>query len=85
MDLTVSHEALAIILALAALGTVAGLSFMACLVYRSERHSARHFAQMEERFERHFAEMQRLTKAVAGLVYQEEEKTRALLREHGWP
>ena len=76
--MTLSHEALAIILAAI---TLAGFSFMTSLLYLWERDSKRHFAQMEERF----AEMQRLTKAVAGLVYQEEEKTRTLLREHGWP
>lgn len=73
--LPVTHTDLLIILAFTVATTVTGFSFMSFLVYRVIRDS-----------KRHFAEITRMTTAVAGMVYQEEEKkTRALLREHGWP
>jgi hypothetical protein len=72
--LPVTHADLLIILAFTVAITVTGFSFMLYLLFRFEVES-----------KRHFAEITRMTTAVAGMVYQEEEKTRALLREHGWP
>jgi hypothetical protein len=72
--LPVTHTDLLVILAFAIAITVVGFSFMVFLLYRSGRESRQGMA-----------EIMRISKAVAGLVYQEEEKTRALLREHGWP
>ena len=72
--LPVTHTDLLIILACTVAITVTGFSFMTFLVYRVVKDS-----------KRHFAELARMTTAVAGMVYQEEEKTRAWLREHGWP
>jgi len=70
--LPVTHTDLVVILAFTVAVTVAGFSFMSLLVYRMEKESRLALA-----------ELMRMTRAVAGLVYQEEEKTRALLREHG--
>jgi hypothetical protein len=72
--LPVTHTDLLVILAFTIAITVAGFSFMSFLLYRSGRESRQGIT-----------EIMRISKAVAGLVYQEEEKTRALLREHGWP
>ena len=72
--LPVTHTDLVVILAFTIAITVAGFSFMSFLFYRMEKESRQGLA-----------ELMRMSKAVAGLVYQEEEKTRALLRQHGWP
>jgi hypothetical protein len=74
MKRPVSHTDLLVILALTIAITVAGFAFMSFLVYRGEKESRQGMA-----------ELMRMSRAVAGLVYQEEEKTRALLREHGAP
>ena len=72
--LPVSHLDLLIVLAFVNATAFVGFVVAIIQAVRAARES-----------DRHFAEMQRLTTAVAGMVYQEEEKTRALLREHGWP
>ncbi len=70
--LPVTHSDLLVILAFTIAITVTGFSFLGYLLYRSERESRQGMA-----------EIVRISKAVAALVYQEEEKTRALLRQHG--
>ena len=70
--LPVTHSDLLVILAFTIAITVTGFSFMGYLLYRSERES-RHA----------MAEIMRISKAIAALVYQEGEKTRNLLRERG--
>jgi hypothetical protein len=72
--LPVTHVDLLVILAFTIAIVIAGFSFMGFLVYRVERESREGMA-----------EIVRISRAIAGLVYQEEEKTRALLREHGAP
>ena len=72
--LPVTHNDLLVILACTLAIVVLGFSYMSYVAYRSE------MLVREAR-----EENQRLSKAIAGLVYQEEEKTRAFLREHGWP
>ena len=72
--LPVTHTDLVVILAFTIAITVAGFSFMSFLFYRMEKESRQGLA-----------ELMRMSKAVAGLVYQEEEQMRALLRQHGWP
>ena len=72
--LPVTHTDLLVILAFTVAITVAGFAWMGFVAYRIETESRKGLA-----------ELQRMTRAVAGLVYQEEEKTRALLREHGAP
>jgi hypothetical protein len=72
--LPVTHTDLLVILALTVAITITGFSYMAFVAYRIVKDS-----------KTHFAELARMATAVAGMVCQEEEKTRALLREHGWP
>ena len=72
--LPVSHMDLLIVLAFVNATAFIGFVVVIFLAFRAMRES-----------DRHFAEMQRLTTAVAAMVYQEEEKTRALLRQYGWP
>jgi hypothetical protein len=75
--LPVTHTDLLIVLACTIAMTVLGFSFLGILVYRSE--------VMVRQAREDTKENIRISRAVAGLVYPEEEKTRALLREHGWP
>ena len=72
--LPVSHNDLLIVLACTLAIVVLGFTYMSYVAYRSE------MLVREAK-----AENLRLSRALAGLVYQEEEKTRAFLREHGWP
>jgi hypothetical protein len=73
----VTHYDLLIVMAFTIAIVVAGFSWMAYVAYRSELllREARKGTE----------EIIRISKAIAGLVYQEEEKTRALLRPHGAP
>lgn len=73
----VSHYDLLIVMAVTIAIVVAGFSWMTYVAYRSE------LLLREAR--RGTEEIIRISKAIAGLVYQEEEKTRALLRQHGAP
>ena len=75
--LPVTHTDLLVILAFTIAITIAGFAFLGFLVYRT--------GVMLRDAKRGTEEIIRISKAVAGLVYQEEEKTRALLREHGYP
>lgn len=75
--LPVSHTDLLVILAFTIAITISGFAFLGFLVYRTE--------VMVRDTRRATEEIIRISKAVAGLVYQEDEKTRALLREHGYP
>ena len=72
--LPVTHNDLLVILAVTVAITITGFSYMAYVAYRITKDSKTHFDELARR-----------TTAVAGMVYQEEEKTRAWLREHGWP
>ena len=71
-----SHTDLLVVLAGTIAITITGFAFLGFLVYRTEI--------MLRDARRGTEEIIRFSKAVAGLVYQEEEKTRALLREHGY-
>jgi hypothetical protein len=75
--LPVTHTDLLIVLAFTVAVTIMGFAFLGVLVYRTEVMIRQGREDTKENI--------RISRAVAGLVYQEEEKTRALLREHGWP
>lgn len=75
--LPVTHTDLLIILAFTIAVTIMGFAYLTYVAYRSEL--------LVREAKRETQESIRISRAVAGLVYQEEEKTRALLREHGWP
>ena len=75
--LPVTPTDLLIVLACTITVTVLGFSYLTYVAYRSEI--------LVREAKRETQETIRISRAVAGLVYQEEEKTRALLREHGWP
>ena len=66
----VTHAVLLVILAFSLAVTVGGLTVLGLLLRESRRE---------------VAEVVRISRALAGLVYQEEEKTRALLRDPRWP
>ena len=66
----VTHVVLFVVLAFSLAVTVGGLTVLGLLLRESRRE---------------VAEVVRISRALAGLVYQEEEKTRALLRDPGWP
>ena len=66
----VTHAVLLVVLAFSLAVTVGGLTVLGLLLRESRRE---------------VAEVVRISRALAGLVYQEEEKTRALLRDPGWP
>ncbi len=73
----VSHYDLLIVMAFTMAIVITGFAVMAVMLYRTE------ILVREAR--RGTEEIVRISKAIAGLVYQEEEKTRALLRQHGAP
>lgn len=75
--LPVTHTDLLIVLACTGAVTILGFAFLAFVAYRSE--------VMVREARRDTQENIRVSRSVAGLVYQEEEKTRALFHEHGWP
>ena len=75
--LPVTHTDLLIVLACTIAVTILGFSYLTYVAYRSE--------MLVREAKRETQESIRISRAVAGLVYQEEEKTRALLRDHGWP
>ena len=75
--LPVTHTDLLIVLAFTIAVTILGFSYLTYVAYRS--------TILVREAKRETQESIRISRAVAGLVYQEEEKTRALLREHGWP
>ena len=68
--LPVTHAVLLVILAVSLAVTLTGLTVLGLLLRESRRE---------------VAEVVRISRALAGLVYQGEEKTRALLRDPGWP
>lgn len=70
----VSHFDLLVVLAFLTAITLSGFSLLVFLAYQWRRDSKRHFERLRQ-----------MTTAVGGMVYQEEAKTRALLREHGRP
>ena len=69
-----SHHDLLVVLAFTIALLLVGFSFVVLQLYRWREDSRRHFERLGK-----------LAIAVGGMVYQEEEKTRALLREHGRP
>jgi hypothetical protein len=73
----VSHYDLLIVIALTMAIVITGFAIMAVVLYRTQL-LVREARQGTE-------EIVRISKAIAGLIYQEEEKTRALLRQHGAP
>ena len=68
--LPVTHAVLLVILAVSLAVTLTGLTVLGLLLRESRRE---------------VAEVVRISRALAGLVYQEEEKARALLRDPEWP
>ena len=73
----VTHYDLLIVSAFTIAIVVAGFSWMAYVAHRLDISVTEARQSTQEAI--------RISRAVAALVYQEEEKTRALLRQHGAP
>ena len=68
--LPISDTGLVVILALTATVTVAGFSFVAVLTYKAIKGAD---------------EVSRIARAVTAVIYQDDEKSRALLLDPHWP